>query len=78
MLTKMTVITVELIDPRVKALLEDLAKMNLIKIREEEVPSKRLSALLSRLRSKEEEAPSIEEITKEVEFVRAQRKKSNG
>lgn len=74
----MTVITVELIDPRVKALLEDLAKMNLIKIREEEVPSKRLSSLLSKLRSKEEEAPGMEEITKEVELVRTQRKKSNG
>ncbi len=74
----MTVITVELIDPRVKALLEDLAKMNLIKIREEEVPSKRLSGLLSKLRSKEGEAPSLEEITKEVELVRTQRKKSDG
>lgn len=75
----MTVITVELIDPRVKALLEDLAKMNLIRIRvEEEVPSKRLSALLSKLRSKEDEAPSMEEITKEIEQVRTQRKKRNG
>ncbi|MBK8493209.1 MAG: hypothetical protein IPL49_20575 [Saprospirales bacterium] len=74
----MTVITVELIDPRVKALLEDLAKMNLIKIREEETPQKRFSNLLSKLRSKEEEAPSVEEIAKEVELVRTQRKKSNG
>lgn len=74
----MTVITVELIDPRVKALLEDLAKMNLIKIREEETSQNRLSKLLSKLRSKEEEAPSIEEITKEVALVRAQRKKGHG
>jgi hypothetical protein len=74
----MTVITVELIDPRVKALLEDLAKMNLIKIREEETSQNRFSNLLSKLRSKEEEAPSMEEITKEVELVRAQRKNSNG
>ncbi|MCB9283155.1 MAG: hypothetical protein H6563_03700 [Lewinellaceae bacterium] len=74
----MTVITVELIDPRVKALLEDLAKMNLIIIREEETPSKRLSNLLSKLRSKEEEAPGMEEITKEVELVRTERKKGNG
>ena len=75
----MTVITVELIDPRVKALLEDLAKMNLIRIREEEeVPVKRLSALLAKLRSKEDEAPSMEEITKEVEQVRTRRKKRNG
>lgn len=74
----MTVIKIELLDPRVKALLEDLAKMNLIKIREEEVPQKRFSALLSKLRSKEQEAPGLEEITKEVELVRSKRKKSNG
>jgi hypothetical protein len=51
----MTVITVELIDPRVKALLEDLAKMNLIKIREEETSQNRFSKLLTKLRSTEEE-----------------------
>ena len=74
----MTVIKIELLDPRVKALLEDLAKMNLIKIREEEAPQKRFSALLSKLRSKEQETPGLEEITKEVELVRSKRKKSNG
>lgn len=73
----MTIIRIELIDPRVKAILEDLAKMDLIRIQEEE-PQKRLSALLTKLRSKEEEAPSIEEITEEVELVRSQRKGSNG
>lgn len=75
----MTIITVELIDPRVKALLEDLAKMNLIRIREEEeVPVKRLSTLLSKLRSKEEEVPNMVDIIEEVEQVRAQRIKRNG
>jgi hypothetical protein len=49
----MTVITVELIDPRVKA-------------------------LLSKLRSREDEAPGMEEMTREVKKVRTQRKKSNG
>lgn len=74
----MTVLRIELVDPRVKILLEDLAKLNLIKIQEEEEPQKRFSALLKKLRSKEEEAPSLEEITKEVEIVRSQRKKENG
>ena len=74
----MTVITVELIDPRAKMLLEDLAKMNLIKIQEVETSKQRFSALLSRLRSREEEAPSLEEITKEVEEVRSERMKGNG
>jgi uncharacterized protein YwgA len=74
----MTVLRIELVDPRVKILLEDLAKLNLIKIQEEEELQKRFSALLKKLRSKEEEAPSLEEITKEVEIVRSQRKKENG
>ena len=69
---------IELIDPRAKILLEDLAKLNLIKIQEVEDSRHRFSELLSRLRAKEEEAPSLEEITKEVEEVRAQRKESNG
>jgi len=69
---------IELIDPRVKAILEDLAKMDLIRIQEEEEPKERLSALLTKLRSNEEEAPSIEEITKEVELVRSQRKGNDG
>jgi len=74
----MTVITVELIDPRAKMLLEDLAKMNLIKIQEVETSKQRFSALLSRLRAREEEAPNLEEITKEVESVRSERMKGNG
>jgi len=75
----MTVLKIELIDPRVKALLEDLAKLkNLIKIQEEESTQKRFSALLAKLRSKKDEAPSLDEITKEVEIVRSQRKKGNG
>lgn len=75
----MTLITVELIDPRVKTLLEDLAKMNLLRIREEEeVPSKRFSALLSKLRSHEDEIPTEEEIIQEVEQVRAKRQENNG
>lgn len=74
----MTVFKIELIDPRARVLLEDLAKMNLIRIEEEEDPTQRLSALLSKLRSKAEEAPTIEEITSEVELVRDQRKRKNG
>ena len=74
---KMTVLRVELLDPRVRALLEDLVQLNLIKIQEEEDPSKRFSELLSRFRSREGEVPSIEEITAEVELIRAKRIESN-
>jgi hypothetical protein len=73
----MTIFKIELLDPRARALLEDLAKLNLIRI-EEEDPAQRLSALLTKLRSKAEEAPGLEEITSEVELVRAQSKKGNG
>jgi hypothetical protein len=75
---EMTVIRIELIDPRAKILLEDLAKLNLIRIQEVETSKQRFSALLSRLRSKEDEAPGLEEITKEVESVRTERKDRNG
>lgn len=69
----MTVLKIELIDPRAKMLLEDLAKLHLIRIQEVETTKERFSALLSRLRSKEDEAPSLEEITEEVESVRSER-----
>ncbi|MFZ2900388.1 MAG: hypothetical protein WA004_17285 [Saprospiraceae bacterium] len=69
----MTVLRIELVDPRVKILLEDLAKLNLINILEEEEPQKRYTALLKKLRSKEEEAPGLDEITEEVEIVRSSR-----
>lgn len=39
--------------------------------------SDQLTTLLKKLRSKEEEAPSLEEITKEVEIVRSKRKEEN-
>jgi hypothetical protein len=75
----MTIMTVELVDPRVKALLEDLEKLNLIRIKEEEeVPMNRFSALLSKLRSNEKDAPSLEEISAEVDQVRTQRLMNNG
>ena len=73
----MTIFQVELIDPRAKALLEDLAKMNLIKIQEVSDQKEKFQELLVRLRAKGE-APSLEEITKELELVRAQRTKPNG
>ena len=75
----MTIFQVELIDPRAKALLEDLAKMNLIKIKEVGDQKVKFDQLLTRLRSKsKEEIPSLEDIAKEVESVRSQRSKPNG
>jgi hypothetical protein len=68
-------LTIELLDPRAKALLEDLAKLDLIRITESPDPQGRFAALLRQLRAQEAEAPSLEEITEEVEGVRAKRSK---
>ena len=66
----MTVLNIELVDPRAKNLLEELAKLNLIRIQEETKPS--LSSIARRIRKRAaEEAMTEEEIMEEVEKVRA-------
>lgn len=60
---------VEIIDPEDKRLLKNLADIGLIKITEEKTKTD-LFEILDKLRSKSENAPSLEEITKEVEIVR--------
>ena len=69
---------IELLDPRAKTLLEDLAKLDLIRIAEPPDPQGRFAALLGQLRAQEAEAPSLEEIAEEVEAVRAKRGKGHG
>ena len=61
-------ITVEILNPKAKKLLEDLADLNLISISNSK-PS--LDNLLNILRS--DNSPSFEVITKEIENVRAKR-----
>ena len=63
-------IKVEIINPKAKRLLRNLADIGLIKITEEKTESD-LSEILDKLRSKSENAPSLEEITEEVEIGRA-------
>ncbi|MCK9451832.1 MAG: hypothetical protein M0Q90_09090 [Bacteroidales bacterium] len=60
---------IEIINPKAKRLLKNLADMELIRIKKENVKSD-FSELLSKLRSQSGDAPSLEEITKEVESVR--------
>lgn len=74
----MTVLKIELINPGARVLLEDLAKLDLIRIQEVEEVPQQLSALLARLRSHEADVPTLDEITQEVEEVRHQRQGSNG
>lgn len=72
----MTVLNIELVDPRAKSLLEELAKLNLIRIQEETKSS--LSSIAGRIRKRAaEEAVTEEEIITEVEKVRAARYKEN-
>ena len=68
----MEFIKIEIIDPKAKRLIKNLADMGLIKIKKEQAKSE-FSELLDRLRSQSENAPSLEEINKEVESVRKAR-----
>ena len=62
----MEAFSIQIIDPRAKKLLLNLKEMNLIKM--ESKPD--LSELLSKLRKNENEIPTIDEITEEVELER--------
>ena len=65
-------IRIDIINPKAKALLKDLADLNLIKIKKDD-PKKNFQSLLTKLRKNQMEAPSLEEITAEVEKVREAR-----
>ena len=62
---------IEILNPKATKLLKDLEDMDLISIKKP--VKKSLSSLLEKLRSKDDSAPTLEEITKEVEFVRSKR-----
>jgi len=63
-------LSVEIINPKAKTLLRNLAAMNLINIKNNQ-PS--LESMLATLRRNEDQIPSFEEITEEVELVRQER-----
>ena len=60
---------VEIINPKAKTLLQNLAAINLIHINNQPT----LASMLATLRRNEAQVPSLEEITQEVEFVRQTR-----
>ncbi|WP_194976386.1 hypothetical protein [Aquiflexum lacus] len=68
----METIRIDILNPKAKALLKDLANLDLIRIRRE-TSENDFSELLKKFRSKSDQAPSLEEITKEVEAVRKAR-----
>ncbi len=67
----MKTLQIELLNPKAKELLKDLADLNLISIRKTASSGKKFLSLLKKLRAKN--PPSLEEITGEVEAVRQKR-----
>lgn len=67
----METIRIDILNPKAKKLLKDLADLNLIKIKEDKESD--FSNLLKELRSKSSEEMDLDEITKEVENVRKSR-----
>ncbi|GGH15007.1 hypothetical protein [Mucilaginibacter phyllosphaerae] len=67
----MDTLKINIINPKALKLLNDLADMNLISIQDS--PKNGFEDLLNSLRAKSDQAPTLDEITKEVEAVRAGR-----
>ncbi len=65
-------IRIEILNPKAKKLLKDLADLDLIKINKEKYRSE-FSTLLKKIRAKSNDEISLDEITKEVEQVRKSR-----
>lgn len=68
----METIWIDILNPKAKSLLNDLADLNLIRIKNEKVKSE-FKELLDRLRIDAHDTPSLDEITTEVEKVRKAR-----
>ncbi|OGU56802.1 MAG: hypothetical protein A2X64_07485 [Ignavibacteria bacterium GWF2_33_9] len=68
----METLHIDIINPKAKNLLLDLAKLDLIKIKSDTTKSELLE-LLAKLRNKSLVAPSLDEIAKEVKLVRKAR-----
>jgi len=68
----METIRVDILNPKAKSLLKDLADLDLIRIKKDKIKSE-FKELLDNLRKYSDEAPSLDEITAEVESVRKAR-----
>jgi len=68
----METIKVDILNPKAKTILKNLADLNLIRIKSTKIKSE-LKDLLARLRISQDDIPSLEEITSEVELVRRSR-----
>jgi len=67
----MDTMRIDILNPKAVKLIKDLADLKLIAIRKP--MENNFAELVARLKSKAEIAPSLEEITREVELVRTKR-----
>ena len=65
-------IRIEIINPKAKTLIKSLVDMDLIRIKKEKGKSE-FTELLNKFRKRSDKAPTLEDITKEVESVRKAR-----
>ena len=68
----METLRIDIINPKAKSLLKDLADLDLIRIKTNKIKSEFVE-LLDKLRINSEDSPSLDEITSEVEAVRKSR-----
>jgi hypothetical protein len=69
----MEALTIEIVNPKAKQLIKDLANLKLINISKKTRKKPDFKAIVNRLRSKSDKVPTLAEISKEVEIVRADR-----
>lgn len=69
----MTTYQIELLEPKAQKLLDDLAELKLIRIQEAPAPTEVFRQLLAKLRVQNAGNDILEDITGEVELVRAKR-----
>ena len=72
----MNTMRVDILNPKATRLLKDLADLNLIAI--QSTSKNGFASVLKKLRSKAKLAPTLEEITNEVELVRSKRYAKQG
>jgi hypothetical protein len=68
----MQTIKIDIVNPKAMSILQNLADLNLIKLKKSKMKSEFIE-LLNKLRFNTFDAPTLEEITAEVEAVRKQR-----
>jgi hypothetical protein len=66
-------IRIEILNPKARKLLKNLAELKLIKISDSSDRKNEFKKLLDKLRAKSDNAPSLEDIEKEIEAVRKER-----